>query len=91
MLKLSISEANAMFSREQIRGVMPKVSAIYDEINAKFPGSKVVYACEGGLEIGERFRSEFVRSPQPTINPPIETTFEKAVRLKQQMLSRRKA
>lgn len=87
MLKLSISEANKLFTREQLRSIMPEVSAFYDKMNAEFPGSKVMYACEGGLEIGEKSPEGVV----PCISlPPIETPLEKAIRMKEQMRSKRK-
>jgi hypothetical protein len=87
MLKLSISEANAMFTKEQLRSIMPEISAFYDKMNAEFPGSKVMYACEGGLEIGEK-SSEGVVPLIPSL--PVETPLEKAIRMKEQMRFKRR-
>jgi hypothetical protein len=87
MLKLSISEANKTFTREQLRAIMPEVTAFFDKMNAEFPGSKVVYAREGGLEIGEPSPPGVVPYIDPT---PIETPLQKAIRMKEQMRSRRK-
>ena len=87
MLKLSISEANAMFTKEQLRSIMPEISAFYDKMNAEFPGSKVMYACEGGLEIGEK-SSEGVVPFIPSL--PVETPLEKAIRMKEQMRFKRR-
>jgi len=54
MLKLSISEVNARFTPEQLREVMPKISEFHSRLKAQIAGVKIVYACEGGLEIGDK-------------------------------------
>ena len=82
VMRLSISEANKTFTKEQLRQIMPQTAEWYDKFKEQFPDCKVVYACEGGLEIG-------VKPPQgvvPCIDerniPKQETMADKIARYK---------
>ena len=79
MLKLSISEVNARFTPEQLRVVMPNISDFHSRLTAHIAGVKIIYACEGGLEIGKQ--------PPAGVVPNIdwnqgETALEKHIKLK---------
>lgn len=90
VMRLSISEANKQFTKEQLRQIMPQTAQWYDQFKEQFPGCKLVYACEGGLEIG-------VKSPQgviPCIDerniPKEETMADKIAKYKAEKDRRRK-
>jgi hypothetical protein len=86
MLKLSISEANEMFGPQKLQQIMPEVSALYKTLKAEIEGVKIIYACEGGLEIGEKLPKGIVPNIDFSL---IETPIQKLVRQKE-MKERRK-
>ena len=55
---------------------MPTVAAMVDEIRAQFPGVKVTYARENGIEVGKRDRDENAFDIPPGYRMP--THVEKA-------------
>jgi hypothetical protein len=87
ILKLSISEANKMFTKEELREAMPEIKKMMDEMNEYFPGTKLLYARENGLEIGEPLTGERFHAP---CLPPPETKHQKYTRLKMEALRKKK-
>jgi hypothetical protein len=79
-----------MFTKEQLREAMPGVAKIVDQVREYFPDSKLVYAKEGGLEIGESSEGKgIVPSCLNDYRPP-ETEQEKWLRLKREAVKKNK-
>lgn len=79
MLKPSISKVNSRFSPEQLRAVMPEISEFHSKLKSKISGVKIIYACEGGLEICDKPTAGVVLNLQGDL---FETKLEKYINMK---------